>query len=86
MDDVIAGLLDAVFDWLVSVLPQDPFGTYLVAVQGLQRGLGWLNWMFPVHDAVVFFGLWISTVTAYVAGRRIVAGLLDVGTSITKVV
>lgn len=86
MGEVITGLLDSVFVWMVSVLPQDPFDTYLQAVTGLQTGLGWLNWMFPVHDAAVFFSLWIGTVTAYAASRRIVAGLLDVGTSIVKVV
>lgn len=86
MGEVIAELLDGVFGWMATALPQDPFADYLLPRVGLSQGLGWLNWMFPIADCVTFFTLWIGTVSAYVAARRVVGGLLDVGTSIVKVV
>lgn len=86
MSEFLSGLLGQVFGWMASVLPQDPFVGYLSAVQGLQLGLAWLNWVFPVSDAVTFLGVWMGTVASYVAGRKVVNGLLDVGTSIVKVV
>lgn len=86
MGEVISGLLGTVFGWFASVLPADPFDSYFAASQGWQLGLGWLNWLFPVHDAVVFFTGWITATVGFAAGKKIVGGLLDVGTSIVKVV
>lgn len=86
MDDVVGSLLGTIFGWFAQVLPQDPFDSYFVAASGWRDGLGWLNWMFPVHDAVAFFTGWITATVGFAAGKRLVSGLLDVGTSIVKVV
>ena len=85
MGDFLSSQFNSFVDWLVAVLPQDPFGSYLVAVEGLSKGLGWLNWVFPVHDAVVFFGIWFGAVGGYVASKRVLGGLLEVGETIVKV-
>lgn len=86
MGEVVSGLLSSVFGWFAQALPADPFDSYFVASQGWNQGLAWLNWFFPVHDAVVFFTGWITATVGFAAGKRIVNGLLDVGTSIVKVV
>lgn len=86
MGEVISSLLVSLFGWFAQALPVDPFDSYFIAAQGWSTGLGWLNWVFPVHDAVLFFGGWITAVTGYVAARKVVNGLMDVGTAIVKVV
>jgi hypothetical protein len=86
MGEVLSALLSSVFGFFAQALPVDPFDGFFAASSGWSTGLAWLNWLFPVHDAVLFFTGWITATVSFAAGKRIVDGLLDVGTSIVKVV
>lgn len=65
----LASLLTKALLWLSSLLPASPFRSVTLA-QGVETGLGWLNWVFPVGPCmelmVVWLGLlWISVVVRW---------------------
>lgn len=86
MGEMFSGFLSSIFGWFASVLPEDPFSSFLVLADGLGQGIGWLNWLFPVSEALTFLGLWIAAVVAYVAIKKVVSGVLGIVGTASKVI
>ena len=72
MIDSLLGLLSGVFGWLASVLPSDPFAQWVQVTDGMRLGLGWLNWFFPVGDALAFFSVWLGLMVAWRVAQTLI--------------
>lgn len=70
IDELVLYLAGSV-NWLASVLPADPFSGYATAGETLAVGLGWLNWLFPVHDAAIAFGAFVAALAAKRVGSAV---------------
>lgn len=59
----ILDLIEAALSWL----PQSPFAPagYFSRLQLDQTGLGWLNWFFPVHEALVMTAAWLGAIVLW---------------------
>ena len=54
-------LAEKVLGWL----PKSPFAdSQLLSIQDSQ-GLSWLNWFFPVHDALVLTASWVAAIALF---------------------
>lgn len=54
-------LAEKVLGWL----PTSPFAdSQLLSIQDSQ-GLSWLNWFFPVHDAIVLTASWVAAIALF---------------------
>lgn len=67
MIGLVVGLIQGVLGFLNSVLPTSPFQGMLTGLDSLQLGLGWLNWVVPVGDMALIFGLWLTALLAWAA-------------------
>lgn len=56
----LAGLLHGILGFLSGVLPDSPFLDLMSGLDTLQLGLGFLNWVVPVGDCLLIFGLWLT--------------------------
>lgn len=82
MLDLIGSLFSALFSLLGGLLPDSPFAAYIQAIDGAQLGLGWLNWLVPVHDFTVILFLWIAAAAIVSAVKFAVQETFAVGTSL----
>lgn len=57
-----------------NILPLDPFLDYINGIKDLPY-LGWVNWFFPVHEALVIMGAWVGVVGAFFAVQVILRWL-----------
>lgn len=54
-------LAETVLGWL----PRSPFAdSQLLSIQDSQ-GLSWLNWFFPVHDALILTASWVAAIALF---------------------
>ena len=51
----ILGLFQGIAGWLTQILPESPF-TNMAIPEGMQQGLGWLNWFLPLGDMLALMG------------------------------
>lgn len=49
---------------VLSLLPESPFVAYVSLVERIPY-LGYLAWFVPIGDILIFFGIYLSTVTVY---------------------
>lgn len=63
----LAGLLRGILGFLSGVLPNSPFQDVISGIDNLQLGLGWLNWVMPVGDCLLIFGLWLTAALVWAA-------------------
>lgn len=78
MGDALADLFGSMIGILGGLLPQDPFAQYLVVVDSMRLGVGYLNWLFPVGDAAAFMALWVASTVAAVAAKKVIGGSLNI--------
>lgn len=82
MLSIIGSLFNALFGLLASLLPDSPFGDYIETIGGMQQGLGWLNWLVPIHDFVVILFLWIAAGAIVAAVKFAISETFAVGSSL----
>lgn len=58
--DVFQNLLQR----LLQLLPRSPFGAVSDLVSGVPW-LGWVNWFFPVSEALTILGAWLVAIAAF---------------------
>lgn len=75
MIDELVWYLAGSVNWLASVLPTDPFASYVTSGESLAVGLGWLNWLFPVHDCAVALAAFVGALAA----KRVGAAVYNIG-------
>lgn len=63
----LSGLLRGILGFLNGLLPDSPFADALTGLDGLQQGMGWLNWFCPVGDCLAIFGLWLAAALVWAA-------------------
>ena len=56
----IVSLASGVFGWLGQVLPTSPFSGLSLSLSGFGNVLGWLNWIVPVGQMAVMYGVWLA--------------------------
>ena len=62
--DTLQTLWNAFGDQIYRFLPVSPFRQYLDAFGSIPY-LGVLNWFFPIKEALVVMGVWLTVVTTY---------------------
>lgn len=73
MLDFLSEMMEAFGYWLVTVLPNSPFQNVIPALDGLQEGLGWLNWFFPVSACLGVMTVWLASIAIFYVYRAIVS-------------
>ena len=63
----LTGLISGICTFLNNVLPDSPFQGVVEGAQGMQLGLGWLNWFVPVGDLILIFGGWLAVLLIWAA-------------------
>lgn len=84
MLSAIVSLLQGIIGWLNSVLPSSPFQDLLNGAEGLQLGLGWLNWFVPIGGMLAVFTAFLAALIAYAVFKLILDKGSDTVTSIVK--
>lgn len=69
MLDFLNGLLRGIVGLLNSFLPNSPFSSFITGSETLSRGLGYLNWLFPVGDCLVIFGAVLAALVVWICVR-----------------
>lgn len=59
------GVAQGLIDGIVSVLPKSPFSGVIAGLEGVQEGLGWLNYFFPVGDVLTLLTAWCYAIALY---------------------
>ena len=62
--DIFEWLFETFGDRILSFLPLSPFQPYIQMVSNLPY-LGYLNWFFPIGDALALMGAWLTVITTY---------------------
>lgn len=57
-------LYSAFGDWIYHVLPLSPFQQFIERFASFPY-LGYLNWFFPIRDAVAVMAVWLTVITTY---------------------
>ena len=65
MLNFLTGLISGILGFLNGVLPDSPFQSFLQGAQGLQTGLGWLNWVVPIGDMILVFTAWLAVLLVW---------------------
>ena len=55
---------EGILNLIYGVLPLSPFQPYLDQMSGLPY-LGYLNWFFPIGDAIVITATWLTAIGVY---------------------
>ena len=79
MLDAFLGLVGIVFGWLGGLLPDSPFADAVTVTDDLRLGLAWLNWIFPVSEALLMLVAWIAAMAAVTAVKIALRVTSDVG-------
>lgn len=89
MLQLITGILSSVFGFISGILPLSPFRQIFVVSEGMNIGLGWLNWLVPLDAMGDILFSWVMlavVVTAVRVVARITGGVagkvIDTGTSL----
>lgn len=59
MISFLVKLVSGLFQWLGTVLPVSPFTGLSLALGGVANAIGWLNWVVPVGQIAVLYGVWL---------------------------
>lgn len=62
--DIFEWLFETFGDRILSVLPLSPFQSYIQKFAALPY-LGYLNWFFPIRQALVVMAAWLTVITTY---------------------
>lgn len=65
----IASVVQGVLGFLQSFLPDSPFQQLIENMQMIQTGIGWLNWCFPVNQAILVFTGWLAACVVVVGAK-----------------
>lgn len=66
MIELFNSLMDGFKDFLVSVLPGSPFREFITSLQGIEKTwLGWLNWIIPVKQILIFLAAWLAAISLF---------------------
>ena len=60
----IASLFSGFSDFIYHILPLSPFKQYIELFASFPY-LGYLNWFFPIGQAVAVMATWLAVVTSY---------------------
>lgn len=69
-------LIQSILNRVLSFLPNDPLYSYINSINtGIINPvwLKWLNWLVPVHDFIVVFGIWLTAVLIYLGIKFFIA-------------
>lgn len=65
-------MLEAIINKLLTIaetvlgwLPESPFVEQQLLSINDSMGLSWLNWFFPVHDAITVTAAWVGAIALY---------------------
>lgn len=73
------GLFQGIAGWLTQILPESPF-TNMAIPEGMQQGLGWLNWFLPLGDMLALMGVVLGLLVV----ARVAVFLINSGTDLSK--
>ena len=75
-------VFEFVFDWgvdfIYTVLPLSPFQPYIQQLAGLPY-LGYLNWFFPIGDAISITAAWLTVVGTWYSWQVLLRWLKIIG-------
>lgn len=66
---IFAQIIRMVCEGLINLLPDSPIQTLLPALDGIQLGLGYLNFFVPVNLCFAAMTLWLGVIAAITAVR-----------------
>lgn len=64
METVIMGAITLIFEFILSLLPADPFKELISSFEPLPY-LNYFNWFFPVGTILKMIYVWITAIAAY---------------------
>lgn len=86
MVTAVVTLLVVLLGWMLGLLPQSPFRSFIETTLGgeeVQRAIGYLNWFIPIRGIVALFGLWLAAAATYflirIVSRLITQKVLGLG-------
>lgn len=62
--DLLEWLYETFGDRILAFLPLSPFQPYIQMVSNLPY-LGYLNWFFPIGDALTVMAAWLTVIVTY---------------------
>ena len=69
MIQFLSSLFNTLFSFLSGVLPDSPFADLATVTDGMATGIGYLNWFFPVGQALALFTAWLAACVIVVAAK-----------------
>lgn len=72
MLDILLGIGRGFLDILGGLLPTFDATQQVQILDSMRQGIGWLNWMFPVSDAVTVTGIWLAAIAVIVLAKVVV--------------
>lgn len=69
MLDVLLGLGRGFLDLLGGLLPTFDASQYVQITEGMTTGIGWLNWLFPLGDALTVTGIWLGAISVIILAK-----------------
>lgn len=57
-------MIGDVGNYVTHILPTSPFADFINSFQPPEY-LGWLSWIFPVHDIIVILISWLGAITFF---------------------
>lgn len=61
--NLIISAIGSVLTWAINLLPPSPFN--LINNSVVLDKLGYLNWLFPISEALVIFEFWLVAIGLY---------------------
>lgn len=71
MIQFLSFIFSGLFGFMSDVLPDSPFYDMFSVSLDLVKGIGYLNWFFPVGEALVLFTAYIALLCAIVSARML---------------
>ena len=62
--DQFQSLYEGFGKWIYEILPLSPFQPLIQAFSSIPY-LSYINWFFPIGDALEIMGLWLTAITTY---------------------
>ena len=63
----VLGVVSGICQFLGNVLPDSPFQSFIATADGIQTGLGYLNWLVPIGDLILIFAAWLGVLLVWAA-------------------
>lgn len=71
-------LWQAFGDKVQNILPLSPFRSVIQSIEQFPY-LGWLNWLFPVHEVLVVTAAWLSCIAIFYLAQVVLRWIKVIG-------